>query len=167
MRVVDTNLFEPVGSENHTIHARPDPTRPVVIPHFRRSAPNSWTACRLPSTVHSSLPMASAEQPLKKRKLYEPLPEPPPSSPPPESEATPPSPQTLPTPSTPSLSQEDILAKRRNKDEIRSVYEGYKRIKRCLLRKDAHPSFCLFACSSLPLFSLSFSLNIILISILT
>ncbi|KAL2583627.1 hypothetical protein AAZV13_14G082800 [Glycine max] len=84
--------------------------------------------------------MASAEQPLKKRKLYEPLPEPPPSSPPPESEATPPSPQTLPTPSTPSLSQEDILAKRWNKDEIRSVYEGYKRIKRCLLRKDARSS---------------------------
>ncbi|KAG5121276.1 hypothetical protein JHK84_039616 [Glycine max] len=84
--------------------------------------------------------MASAEQPLKKRKLYEPLPEPPLSSPPPESEATPPSPQTLPTPSTPSLSQEDILAKRRNKDEIRSVYEGYKRIKRCLLRKDARSS---------------------------
>lgn len=27
--------------------------------------------------------------------------------------------------------------KRRNKDEIRSVFEGYKRIKRCLLRKDA------------------------------
>ncbi|KAL2574742.1 hypothetical protein AAZV13_17G205200 [Glycine max] len=89
--------------------------------------------------------MASAEQPLKKRKLYEPLPEPPPFSPPqpppPESEATPSSPQTLPTPSsTPPLSQEEILAKRRNKDEIRSVYEGYKRIKRCLLRKDAPSS---------------------------
>ncbi|KAG5106325.1 hypothetical protein JHK82_043295 [Glycine max] len=56
-------------------------------------------------------------EPLKKRKLYEPLPVPPPSLPL-ESEATPPSPQTLPTPSTPPLSQEDILAKRRNKDEI-------------------------------------------------
>eukprot|EP00256_Glycine_max_P069286 XP_025983881.1 structural maintenance of chromosomes protein 2-2-like [Glycine max] len=64
--------------------------------------------------------MTLVEQPLKKRKLYEPLPEPPPSSPP-ESEATPPSPQTLPTPSTPPLSKEDILAKWWNKDEIRSV----------------------------------------------
>ncbi|KAK7321646.1 hypothetical protein VNO77_32483 [Canavalia gladiata] len=97
------------------------------------------------SPVQSSLAMASVEQPPKKRKLYEPLPESPPSSPPPPSpspslpasEARPPTPQTLPTPSTPPLSQEEILAKRRNKDEIRSVYEGYKRIKLCLLQKDA------------------------------
>nr|KYP48671.1 hypothetical protein KK1_029654 [Cajanus cajan] len=87
--------------------------------------------------------MASVEQPPKKRKLYEPLPESPPSVPPPPpapaeaSDATPPSPQALPSPSTPPLSQEEILAKRRNKDEIRSVYEGYKRIKLCLLQKDA------------------------------
>ncbi|XP_027330280.1 uncharacterized protein LOC113846343 isoform X2 [Abrus precatorius] len=80
--------------------------------------------------------MASVEQPPKKRKLYEPLPKSQPPSPPPLSppatDASPPSPQTLPTPS-----QEEILAKRRNKDEIRSVYEGYKRIKLCLLQKDA------------------------------
>ncbi|KAG5001440.1 hypothetical protein JHK87_022512 [Glycine soja] len=64
--------------------------------------------------------MTSAEQPVKKRKLYKPLPEPPPSSPP-ESKATPSSPQTVPTSSTPPLSHEDILTKRRNKDEIRSM----------------------------------------------
>ncbi|KAG5137879.1 hypothetical protein JHK82_022610 [Glycine max] len=64
--------------------------------------------------------MTSAEQPVKKRKLYKPLPEPPPSSPP-ESKATPSSPQTVPTSSTPPLSHEDILTKRRNKDEIRSA----------------------------------------------
>ncbi|XP_061355687.1 uncharacterized protein LOC133300193 isoform X2 [Gastrolobium bilobum] len=82
--------------------------------------------------------MASAEQPLKKRKHYEALSESPPSPPPqpPVSEASPPSPQTLPTPPTPPLSQDEILAKRRNKDEIRSVYEGYKRIKFCLFKKD-------------------------------
>ncbi|RDY10196.1 hypothetical protein CR513_05327, partial [Mucuna pruriens] len=87
--------------------------------------------------------MASVEQPPKKRKLYEPLPQSPPSSPAPApapasaSEARPPSPQTVATPSTPPLSSEEILAKRRNKDEIRSVYEGYKRIKLRLLQKDA------------------------------
>jgi len=91
------------------------------------------------SPVPPSLAMASVEQPPKKRKLYEPLPEPPPSTPPspppPATEPTPPSPKTLPPPS-----QEEILAKRRNKDEIRSVYEGYKRIQRCLLQKDAPSS---------------------------
>ncbi|BAT82599.1 hypothetical protein LR48_Vigan07g265500 [Vigna angularis] len=91
------------------------------------------------SQVLPSLAMASVEQPPKKRKLYEPLPSPPPSlppsPPPPATEPTPPSPQTLPPPS-----QEEILAKRRNKDEIRSVYEGYKRIQRCLLQKDVPSS---------------------------
>ncbi|KAK7270866.1 hypothetical protein RJT34_26356 [Clitoria ternatea] len=90
--------------------------------------------------------MASVEQPLKKRKLYEPLPESPQPPPPPPrssspspaaSEASAPSPQTLPMLPTPPLSQEEILAKRRNKDEIRSVYGCFKRIKRCLLQKDA------------------------------
>ncbi|XP_057422922.1 uncharacterized protein LOC130716901 isoform X2 [Lotus japonicus] len=88
--------------------------------------------------------MASLEQPPKKRKLYDSLPESPPPPPPlPHEPSTPPSPQTLPhspppppPPSTPPLSQDEILAKRRNKDEIRTVYEVYKRIKFCLLRKD-------------------------------
>ncbi|KHN10300.1 hypothetical protein glysoja_044834 [Glycine soja] len=75
------------------------PTR--WIPNCREGAVNPCTVSRVQSIRHS--PMASAEQPLKKRKLYEPLPESPSSSPP-EFKATPPSPQTLPTPSTPPLS---------------------------------------------------------------
>ncbi|GLT71472.1 hypothetical protein SLA2020_434880 [Shorea laevis] len=85
--------------------------------------------------------MASAEQPPKKRRLYETLseaPDPPPSEAPPQ--------QTLdeqqqiavaPPPTPPPLSQDEILIRRRNKDEIRSVYECYKRIRICLSRKDA------------------------------
>ncbi|PSS31482.1 Platelet binding protein like [Actinidia chinensis var. chinensis] len=69
--------------------------------------------------------MATAEQPLKKRKLHEPLPEPPP-------------PQTFhqsfvaPTPS-----QDEIIRRRKNREEIRTMYDCYKRIKFCVSRKDA------------------------------
>ncbi|KAF3952948.1 hypothetical protein CMV_021559 [Castanea mollissima] len=102
--------------------------------------------------------MASAEQPPKKRKLYEPLSEPPlPSSPPPPppppseppSQPPPPPPQSLPQheesavapPSTPPpLSQEEILIRRRNRDEIRSVHECYKRIRFCLSHNDSAAS---------------------------
>ncbi|KAI4337044.1 hypothetical protein L6164_015502 [Bauhinia variegata] len=90
--------------------------------------------------------MTTAEQPPKKRRLYEPLPESPPLPPAPPTEviiSEPPSTQTLtehhnsvPPPPTPPLSQEEILVKRRNKDEIRSVYECYKRIKFYLSQKD-------------------------------
>ncbi|XP_054819026.1 uncharacterized protein LOC129318325 [Prosopis cineraria] len=89
--------------------------------------------------------MATAEQPPKKRKLYEPLPESPPSPPPSTEPITldSPSPKTLtpphssvPPPATPPLSQEQIDIKRRNKDEIRNVYECYKRIRFCLSKKD-------------------------------
>ncbi|KAF7817442.1 uncharacterized protein G2W53_031411 [Senna tora] len=89
--------------------------------------------------------MATAEQPPKKRRLYEPLPESSPF-PPPSTEALtsdPPSPKTLthphssvPPPATPPLSQEQILVKRRNKNEIRTVYDCYKRIKFGLSQKD-------------------------------
>ncbi|KAM7278164.1 hypothetical protein ACFE04_005298 [Oxalis oulophora] len=83
--------------------------------------------------------MATAEQPLKKRKHYDfepdsPLPqskkptqtEPEPSVPPPE------------TPSPPS--QDEILAKLRIKDEIRSAHECNKRLKACvdMKKKGAH-----------------------------
>lgn len=62
---------------------------------------------------------AAAEQPLKKRKLYESAPtEPPPTI------ASPPS-------------QEEILRKRRNREEIRNIYECYKRIRYCISQKDA------------------------------
>uniref|UniRef100_A0A1D1XE97 Actin cytoskeleton-regulatory complex protein PAN1 n=1 Tax=Anthurium amnicola TaxID=1678845 RepID=A0A1D1XE97_9ARAE len=69
--------------------------------------------------------MESPDQPLKKRKLYESLPEPlaghqqgfvPPPPPPP---------------------QEELLRKRRNKDELRSLYECYRRIRFCISHKDA------------------------------
>ncbi|XP_011069792.1 uncharacterized protein LOC105155596 [Sesamum indicum] len=81
--------------------------------------------------------MAAAEQPLKKRKLQEP---PPPKSPP--TTATPPPPPTEPPtqpsqPHTPPrLSQEEILRRRRSQEEIRNVFECYKRIKFCIGQKD-------------------------------
>ncbi|KAK8646680.1 hypothetical protein V6N13_120460 [Hibiscus sabdariffa] len=63
--------------------------------------------------------MASSEQPLKKRRLYDP---------PPETVSQPETSVSLPT-TPPPLSREEILSRRRNRDEIRSVYENYKRIK--------------------------------------
>ncbi|XAR48418.1 hypothetical protein NMG60_11031238 [Bertholletia excelsa] len=86
--------------------------------------------------------MASTEQPLKKRKLYETLPEP---SPPPQPSLSPspppPSiepPQTIHQPSVDQpLSQEEILRRQRNREEIRSLYDCYKRIKFCVSQKDA------------------------------
>ncbi|KAL5559161.1 hypothetical protein UlMin_035372 [Ulmus minor] len=79
--------------------------------------------------------MATAEQPPKKRRLYEPQPEPPPLPPlshPPQTLA-----ETHSVSAPPPPSQDEILQKRRNKDEIRSVYDSYKRIRFCLLRKDS------------------------------
>ncbi|KAM5565834.1 hypothetical protein ABKV19_019723 [Rosa sericea] len=82
--------------------------------------------------------MASAEQPPKKRRLHEAEAEPPSSSPPP---SPPPPPQSLaqrPSAAAPeSLSQDEILRKRRHRDEIRGVYDCYKRIKFCLSKKDS------------------------------
>ncbi|KAJ0086786.1 hypothetical protein Patl1_08831 [Pistacia atlantica] len=74
--------------------------------------------------------MTSAEQPLKKRKLYNLPPEPPQTVTEAESCVVPPQ-----TP--PPLSQDEIQARRRNKDEIRSVYECYKRLKTCIAQHDA------------------------------
>ncbi|KAK9271180.1 hypothetical protein L1049_026769 [Liquidambar formosana] len=65
--------------------------------------------------------MATAEQPLKKRKIYEP-----PQSDPPTPPPAPP----------PPLSQEEILRKRRNREEVRNVYDCYRRIKYCTSNKD-------------------------------
>ncbi|KAL9237977.1 hypothetical protein vseg_012462 [Gypsophila vaccaria] len=69
--------------------------------------------------------MATVEQPLKKRKLYEPCqsPPPPPSQPPP--------PPPPPPPQQPSA--EEINQRRRNLEEIRNVYENYKTIRRCIV----------------------------------
>ncbi|XP_010272361.1 PREDICTED: uncharacterized protein LOC104608162 [Nelumbo nucifera] len=63
--------------------------------------------------------MASTEQPLKKRKLYEP------ASEPQQVFASPPS-------------HEEIMRKRRNREEIRNVYDCYRRIRFCISQKDAH-----------------------------
>lgn len=85
--------------------------------------------------------MASVEQPLKKRRLYEPEPETKPA----------PSPSPVRSPSPPaevcadrssfetlqSFSEEEILERRRNREEIRSVYECYKRIRFRLAQKDS------------------------------
>lgn len=77
--------------------------------------------------------MASAEQPLKKRRNYVP----PASEPPP--------PQTLaldqtsvapPPPTPPLLSQAEILLRRRNRDDIRSVYDCFKRTRFFLSQKE-------------------------------
>ncbi|KAK2985621.1 hypothetical protein RJ640_006884 [Escallonia rubra] len=77
--------------------------------------------------------MATAEQPLKKRKLHEqPAPPPPPSPP----QAPPPEPPPEP-PQTPPLSPEEFHRRRRNKEEIRNLHECYKRIKFCVSQKDA------------------------------
>ncbi|CAL5206086.1 unnamed protein product [Lathyrus oleraceus] len=86
-----------------------------------------------PESPLSSTTMASVEQPLKKRKFHDSPPSESPHSPPPQPPGTSaPILQTLPPP---PLSQEEILEKRRNKDAIRNLYDGYKRIKRCLLQK--------------------------------
>ncbi|KAL4181574.1 hypothetical protein AMTRI_Chr12g271830 [Amborella trichopoda] len=63
---------------------------------------------------------ALEQQPPKKRKLYEQLPIEPVSQ------------------SSAPLTQEEILRKRRNKQEIISIYESYSRIRYCLSQKDFH-----------------------------
>ncbi|XP_042493488.1 uncharacterized protein LOC122073053 isoform X2 [Macadamia integrifolia] len=64
--------------------------------------------------------MASAEQPLKKRKLYESVPEP----------------QIIRQSFISPLSQEEVMRKRRNKEEIRNLYDCYRRIRFCISQKD-------------------------------
>ncbi|KAH7660814.1 activating signal cointegrator complex subunit 2 protein [Dioscorea alata] len=71
--------------------------------------------------------MASSEQPLKKRKLYD--------SAPLEPQGPPnPGPNNAPPPPPPS--QEEILRKRKNRDEIRNLYEFYRRMKYCVSQKN-------------------------------
>ncbi|KAL3505062.1 hypothetical protein ACH5RR_034903 [Cinchona calisaya] len=88
--------------------------------------------------------MASAEQPLKKRKLYEqfqqssPSPPPPPPPPPPLS----PEQQQPPPPGTPPaqpLTQEEILRRQQNLEEIRKVYNCLKQIKCCIAQEEQDP----------------------------
>lgn len=84
--------------------------------------------------------MTSSEQPLKKRRLYEPPPESPPPEPPQvqspvkvaQAESS-----TVALPQTPpQLSNDEVIARRRNRDEIRSVYDMYKRLKLIVSQKD-------------------------------
>lgn len=96
---------------------------------------------------------ASEQQPLKKRRLYEPSPPPPPPPPPPADEelqpASPPpgrpnrpdGPAPPATPSPPEeVSLEEVISKRRNRGEIRSVYESYKRIRSCVSTEEGRRS---------------------------
>lgn len=81
--------------------------------------------------------MACAEQPIKKRRLYETIPE---SQPPPPL-LEPSSPSTtassFPAPVTPPPpSQEEIQTRSKNREEIRRVHECYKRLKSCISQRD-------------------------------
>ncbi|KAH6832738.1 nucleic acid binding protein [Perilla frutescens var. hirtella] len=80
--------------------------------------------------------MAAAEQPLKKRKLYDPLPSPPPRPPAPPIQAQEPTRHPLRPPTPPPLSPEEIVRRRRSREEIRNVFECYKKIKLCIDQKD-------------------------------
>ncbi|KAF8410212.1 hypothetical protein HHK36_002734 [Tetracentron sinense] len=71
--------------------------------------------------------MASAEQPLKKRKLYEPV----------SVSVSVSEPQNLHQSVVAAPSQEEILRKRRNREEIRNLYDCYRRIKYCISHKDS------------------------------
>lgn len=90
--------------------------------------------------------MASSDQPLKKRKLYELPPESPPRTPPPNSSedgsaAAPRSPApACPTPASPQTpSRDEIATKRKNREEVRLVYESYKKLRFCVSQKEARP----------------------------
>ncbi|XLR04041.1 hypothetical protein S83_070239 [Arachis hypogaea] len=51
------------------------------------------------------------------------------------------SPQTLarpPTPPPPPLSQDEVVTKQRNKDEVRTMFESYRRIKLFLSKKEGN-----------------------------
>ncbi|KAE9588462.1 putative RNA recognition motif domain-containing protein [Lupinus albus] len=80
--------------------------------------------------------MKQSMLPPKKRKYDRPSLESPPSLTPVAFEERPPSSQTLTVLPTQSLTQKEIAAKQRNKDEIRRVYKCLKHIKFCLSRKE-------------------------------
>ncbi|KAK4800477.1 hypothetical protein SAY86_020964 [Trapa natans] len=84
--------------------------------------------------------MVSSDQPLKKRKLYEFPSESPGRAPTPDS-AAPAMPEPVaPLPVSPQTpSREEIKAKRKNREEIRLVYESYKKLRSCISQREGHP----------------------------
>ncbi|TVU35012.1 hypothetical protein EJB05_16876, partial [Eragrostis curvula] len=103
-----------------------------------------------PSTPIMSL---AAEPPPKKRKLVDahapspsstpapapapsPSPAPPPPAAPPETLAAAAPSASAPPPETTSLSAEELLQKRRNREELCRLYECHRRIRNCLASKD-------------------------------
>ncbi|KFK44659.1 hypothetical protein AALP_AA1G287100 [Arabis alpina] len=90
--------------------------------------------------------MACTEQPIKKRRLYESIPESHPPPPPLES-SSPPStePSSFPAPpvTPPPPSQEEIQTRNKNREEIRRVHESYKRLKSCISQRDSGRSVIL------------------------
>ncbi|KAM0034957.1 putative RNA recognition motif domain, nucleotide-binding alpha-beta plait domain superfamily [Helianthus debilis subsp. tardiflorus] len=80
--------------------------------------------------------MASTEQPPKKRRPpYDPSQQPP-TPPPPVSTPSPVVQSDANAPST-TFTQEQIVQKRRNQEEIKSFYESFKQLKDCVSRKDS------------------------------
>ncbi|KAF7037909.1 hypothetical protein CFC21_048183 [Triticum aestivum] len=104
------------------------------------------------SSRHRSIMASSAEPPPKKRKLVEAqtpspsgTPRPPPPLPP-GLPPTPPPPETLaaaapsappPPPQSPPPTPEELHRKRSNREELRKLFECYRRIRLCVERKDA------------------------------
>ncbi|KAG2269689.1 hypothetical protein Bca52824_064244 [Brassica carinata] len=81
--------------------------------------------------------MACAEQPLKKRRLYDTVSESQPPAPQVESPSTSAQVSSIPAPVTPPPpSQEDIQTRIRNREEIRKVHECYKRLKSYIGHRD-------------------------------
>ncbi|CAN8313428.1 unnamed protein product [Cochlearia groenlandica] len=84
--------------------------------------------------------MACTEQPIKKRRLYESIPESQPPPPPPQLQsphASSPA-SSFPAPATPPPpSDEEIQTRRRNREEIGRVHECYKRLKSCIGHRDS------------------------------
>lgn len=99
----------------------PSPLSP--LPSLALLTENSEYNTKTPlhsSLVSMSVAMASADQPLKKRKVYETI-----------------TAEPVPDPPPPPLSEEEILQKQRNRDEIRNVYNYYSRIRYCISQKDS------------------------------
>ncbi|RYR38884.1 hypothetical protein Ahy_A09g044172 [Arachis hypogaea] len=84
-------------------------------------------------TITNGIRRAAIEEAKARHSLRIPTATPPPLAPPSQS------PQTLarpPTPPPPPLSQDEVVTKQRNKDEVRTMFESYRRIKLFLSKKE-------------------------------